>query len=335
LGLPREPASASVQTRGFRLGSLVAVVVLATALLAVGLATRDRAQPVAEPKALRMSPSVGPSSFALPRVAAPRTFDDRGTFFHYPASWRPAPAADGSRLLPEGSSWSVVFQDDTGDRIAVAAYPSGDPGTPLARTKVANRIGRAMAGPPSSKVTVVPATYPSFGYPLRPPSDSTDALASGVGYVVFAPRTRYAIGCWSAASASATGTRCNYVLESFRETGSELPPATPTIQSVADAVYEAWKSGDPSAARAVATADALRSLANSPWTPETVAPTCDPVPRTPDAFSCTVREGGTAGKLFVVRPVRGRFTVVGIGDCSVQLTHSTCYILRSIGGPFP
>lgn len=325
----------SVQTRGFRFGSLVAVIVLATALLAVGLATRDRSQPAAAPKDLSPSPIVEPSSFALPRVAAPRTFDDRGVFFLYPASWRPAPSADGSRLLPGGSSWSVVFHDDTGDRIVVAAYPLGDPGTPPARTKVANGIGRALAGPSSGRVTVVPATYPSFGYPLRPSSGSTDASASGVGYVVFAPRTRYAIGCWSAASDSATGTRCNYVLESFRETGTELSPATPTIQSVADAVYEAWKSGDPTAARAVATADALRSLAGSPWTPGTEAPTCDPVPRTPDAFGCTVREGGTAAKLFAVQPVRGRFRVVAIGECSVELTHSTCYILRSIGGAFP
>jgi hypothetical protein len=200
---------------------------------------------------------------------------------------------------------------------------------------MADGIGRAMAGPASSKVTVVPATYPSFGYPLRPSLDSTDALATGVGYVVFAPRTRYAIGCWSDASASATGTRCNYVLESFRETGTGLSPATPTIQSVADAVYEAWKSGDLSAARTNATTDALRSLAGSPWTPQTEAPTCDPVPRTPDAFGCTVREGGTAAQLFAVQPVRGRFRVVAIGDCSVELTHSTCYILRSIGGAFP
>jgi hypothetical protein len=311
------------------------VIVLATALLAVGLATRDRSQPAPVPKALSLSPSIEPSSFALPRVVAPRTFDDRGVFFHYPASWRPAPAADGTPLLPGGSSWSVVFQDDTGDRIAVAAYPSGDPGTPSGRTRVANKIGRALAGPSSSKVTVVPGTYPSFGYPLRPSLDSTDASATGVGYVVFAARTRYAIGCWSAASDSATGTRCNYVLESFRDTSAGVSPATPTVRSAADDVYEAWRSGRLSEAGDAAAQGVLRYLIEAPWTPESALASCDTVPGSDDTFACTVTQAGTAGKLLVVTPIRGRFVVVAVGECSGDITHGTCATLRTRDGAFP
>jgi hypothetical protein len=335
---PGEPnsdsAHASVGTRAFRFGGVIPVVVLA-GLLVVGLVMRrGSSPPAANPGELTAGPSVGPTTVYVPGPSEhPRTFDARGVFFSYPSSWRSAPPQLKALLVPGGSTWSIALQDDEGGRIVVAAYPSADPGTQASRARVANGLAREMA-PPSGAgrhtATSAAAIYPAFGYAIR-----RSVNPSGVGFVVFTPRRQYAIGCWSELSAEDAGVRCAYLLDSFRDTSSGISSFAPSIRSVADAVYHAWKSGAPSTAGTFATADALRSLAGSQWTPGTTRPSCSATPHRKDLFSCLVAENGAAGKLFVVAPVRGRFAVVAIGDCSGDLTHNTCYTLRTIGGAFP
>jgi hypothetical protein len=317
-------------------GGLVPVAVLA-GLLLVGLATRHRTAPQAQPER-----QLGPSVPAVPvqtdhptPLVAFRTFDARGVFFQYPASWRPGrPTSLEAALVPAGANWTEVFSDGRGSLIAVAVYPSADPGTAAARLKRAAAVAREMADPSASIGTTQvrsPSAYPSFQYAL-------DAFRpAGVGIVAFAPRLTYALGCTSPTSAPAgdAETRCRYVLDSFRDTSSGVSPATPTVRSAAQAVFDAWKAGTPAKAGDVATAGVLRYLVEFPWTPESTLTPCAPVPQSRDTFACTVRQAAGAGKLLVVTPVRGRFMVVAIGECSGDLTHGTCYILRSIGDSFP
>jgi hypothetical protein len=215
----------------------------------------------------------------------------------------------------------------------VAAYPYADPGTQAARARVANGLAREMASPSGAgghTATRAAAIYPAFGYAIQ-----RSVNPSGVGFVVFTPRTQYAIGCWSEVSAEDAGVRCAYLLDSFRDTSAGVSPATPTVRSAADAVYEAWKSGTPSEAGAVATQGVLRYLIYSPWAPGSALASCNTVPGSDDTFACTVTEAGTAGKLFVVTPIRGQFMVVAVGECSGDVTHGTCYTLRTRGGAFP
>jgi hypothetical protein len=322
-----------VRTRSFRRGGAIPILVL-VGLLVVGLATRNRSpHPSASPPKASTSPSVLPAQdTASQHPPAVRTFDARGVFFHYPGSWRPASPSVGTALVPQGSTWSVAFRSHSGDQIEVAAYPLGDPGTSAARFERANAVARELAGPSASVERTairVRGTYPSFGYPL----DSIQP--SGVGFVVFTPRSQFAIGCSAAASLPSGETRCRYALDSFRDTSAGVSPATPTVRSAADAVYEAWKAGTVSDAGAVATQGVLRYLLDSPWTPGSALASCDTVPGSDDTFACTVTEAGTAGKLFVVAPIRGRFMVVAVGECSGDVTHGTCYTLRTRDGAFP
>jgi hypothetical protein len=327
-----DPASASVGTRSLRLGSVIPVAVLA-GLLIVGLLTRHGAShPSAVPSGVSASASGEPTPVTAQAGPAVRTYDARGVFLHYPASWRvlvPSPVAG---LVPRGSSWSVAFRDDSGDLIEVAAYPSLYSDAVPSRFEVANAAAREMAGPSASverTAIKVRAPYPSFGYPLdsiHPP---------GVGFVVFTPESQFAIGCSAAASLASGETRCRYVLDSFRDTSAGVSVATPTVRSAADAVYKAWQAGTLPEVGAFATQGVLRSLIDSPWKPGSALASCNPVPGSNDTFACTVTEWGKAGKLFVVTPIGGRFKVVAVGECSGDVTHGTCYTLRTRNGAFP
>jgi hypothetical protein len=238
----------------------------------------------------------------------------------------------GPELVPRGSTWSVGFRDDSGDRIEVAAYALGDPRTTMARVQRANAVARELAPSSASADRTaihVRATYPSFGYPLH------STHPSGVGFLVFTPTSQFAIGCSAVASAPSGQTRCRYVLDSFRDTSAGVSPATPTVRSAADAVYQAWKSGRLSEAGDVAAQGVLRYLIETPWTPESTLTSCDTVPGSDDTFACTVTQAGTAGKLLVVTPIRGHFMVAAVGECSGDLTHGTCSTLRTRDGAFP
>jgi hypothetical protein len=257
------------------------------------------------------------------------------------SSPRPSPRCRGHRSSP-GRSTRAASSSTTPPPGIPPSHPrvrrSCRADTATARSRVASAIARGISGPGvpgASPALRVKTVYPSFGYSAGPSSDSSEGSSSTVGYVLFTPHTRYVIGCETRTSTVEAGTRCAYVLETFRDTEPGRSRATPTIQGVVDAVETAWKAGRLSTAHSVATPKVLRDLIHSPIDARAAPPYCDVLPGARDRFTCVVTEDGTAGKLFVVQPVRARWKVVSAANCSGDLTHGTCYTLRTRGGAFP